>query len=75
MQNRVAGCDDCLAVCPWNKFASASQDIKLASSDRPLPDIARLLTFDEAEFRRYFQKPCETHRVYSVYAKSIDSSR
>ena len=53
--NRVFGCDDCLAVCPWNKFASASADLKLAAQDgRSLPSLADMLSLDEAGFRQYF---------------------
>ena len=55
MGNRVFGCDDCLAVCPWNKFASASADLKLAAQDgRALPSLAGMLSLDEAGFRQYF---------------------
>ena len=55
MGNRVFGCDDCLSVCPWNKFASASADLKLAAQDgRTLPSLLDMLSLDEAAFRRYF---------------------
>ena len=54
MGNRVFGCDDCLAVCPWNKFASISSDMKLAAKDKALPDLKTVLAFDEAMFCRYF---------------------
>ena len=53
--NRVFGCDDCLAVCPWNKFAQSSRDMKLAArrdlASRPL---AELLHLDDAQFRSLF---------------------
>jgi epoxyqueuosine reductase len=53
--NRVFGCDDCLAVCPWNKFAEASRDARIALRadllDRPLAELARL---DDAAFRKLF---------------------
>lgn len=53
--NRIFGCDDCLAVCPWNKFAEASRDARLALRDDlaclPLQD---LLALDDAAFRKLF---------------------
>jgi epoxyqueuosine reductase len=53
--NRIYGCDDCLAVCPWNKFASASREAKLiARDDLAAPPLAELAALDEAAFRRRF---------------------
>jgi epoxyqueuosine reductase len=53
--NRVFGCDDCLAVCPWNKFAAASQHIKLRSREEVRsPRLAQLLSLDDAAFRARF---------------------
>ena len=53
--NRVFGCDDCLAVCPWNKFASAAREARLmARPGSDLPAIAELLKLDDAAFRRRF---------------------
>ncbi|NKN35157.1 tRNA epoxyqueuosine(34) reductase QueG [Agrobacterium sp. a22-2] len=53
--NRIYGCDDCLAACPWNKFASAAREMKLqARDDLRAPDIAFLLTLDDAAFRAHF---------------------
>ncbi|MCG6206656.1 tRNA epoxyqueuosine(34) reductase QueG [Rhodopseudomonas sp. HC1] len=55
--NRIYGCDDCLAVCPWNKFAQAGREAKLASRDglraRPLAELVRL---DDSAFRALFTK-------------------
>ena len=56
MGNRIFGCDDCLAVCPWNKFASSAHEAKLsvrAESDNP--PLAELLILDEPSFRARFR--------------------
>ncbi|MEM6832715.1 MAG: tRNA epoxyqueuosine(34) reductase QueG [Pseudomonadota bacterium] len=53
--NRIYGCDDCLAVCPWNKFAQVAHDA--AFHPRPeltLPALADLLSLDEESFRQVF---------------------
>ena len=53
--NRIYGCDDCLAVCPWNRFAQASHDIAFAArEDLIAPALADLLTLDDAQFRARF---------------------
>ena len=53
--NRIYGCDDCLAVCPWNKFAAAAHEIRLkARDDLVAPPLADLLRLDEAGFRALF---------------------
>ncbi|NTF06278.1 tRNA epoxyqueuosine(34) reductase QueG [Agrobacterium rubi] len=53
--NRIYGCDDCLAACPWNKFAASASEMKLqARDDLKEPDIASLLTLDDATFRTFF---------------------
>jgi epoxyqueuosine reductase len=55
MGNRIYGCDDCLAVCPWNKFAEAGRDAKLkARDDLAAPPLAELLELDDTAFRRRF---------------------
>ena len=56
MGNRIFGCDDCLAVCPWNKFAQVAHETKLslrAESDNP--PLAELLTLDDTAFRARFR--------------------
>ena len=53
--NRIYGCDDCLAACPWNKFAASSSEMKLkAREDLKEPSIAFLLTLDDPAFRSFF---------------------
>ena len=54
--NRIYGCDDCLAVCPWNKFADvAHRHLKLAPrQELAAPDLAAFLKFDDAGFRQFF---------------------
>jgi len=53
--NRVYGCDDCLAVCPWNKFAAQAKEQRLsARDDLKAPALSALLAQDEAAFRAFF---------------------
>ena len=56
MGNRIYGCDDCLAVCPWNKFAEAASANKAfaARAELAMPRLADLLALDDAAFRRVF---------------------
>jgi epoxyqueuosine reductase len=55
--NRIYGCDDCLAVCPWNKFAQAGHEAKLAARDElHAPPLAALARLDHAAFRQLFAK-------------------
>ncbi len=57
MGNRIYGCDDCLAVCPWNKFAQAGREAKLAARDAlRAPKLADLVRLDDAQFRALFTK-------------------
>jgi len=53
--NRVYGCDDCLAVCPWNKFAQVTSDSHLISRDElNLPNLGFFLDFDYNDFTTFF---------------------
>ncbi|WEX09501.1 tRNA epoxyqueuosine(34) reductase QueG [Chelativorans sp. AA-79] len=55
MGNRIYGCDDCLAVCPWNKFARTASEAKLqAREDLKAPALADLLDLDDRAFRAFF---------------------
>lgn len=53
--NRIYGCDECLAACPWNKFAQHTNEIKLQARPELMePDLRFLLGFDDANFRQFF---------------------
>ncbi|MEO0982591.1 MAG: tRNA epoxyqueuosine(34) reductase QueG [Pseudomonadota bacterium] len=55
MGNRIYGCDDCLAVCPWNKFASLAREAALrARAELVSPDLDALAALDDAAFRTVF---------------------
>jgi epoxyqueuosine reductase len=55
--NRIYGCDDCLAVCPWNKFAQQGRETKLAARDElRAPPLADLAGLDDAAFRTRLAK-------------------
>jgi epoxyqueuosine reductase len=55
MGNRIYGCDDCLAVCPWNKFAAETREMKLrARDDLRSPALSDLVALDDPGFRRLF---------------------
>ena len=55
MGNRIYGCDDCLAICPWNKFAKLSSEIKFHEIDKEF-SLDILLTLDEFSFKKKFAK-------------------
>ena len=52
--NRVYGCDDCLAACPWNSFAKAAREAKFAAREMINAPLANLVTMDDAKFRSAF---------------------
>ncbi|MDX1781193.1 MAG: tRNA epoxyqueuosine(34) reductase QueG [Thalassovita sp.] len=55
MGNRIYGCDDCLAVCPWNKFAVEARELRYhAREELKAPELAELAALDDAGFRAFF---------------------
>ena len=57
MGNRIYGCDDCLAVCPWNKFAQSGREAKLSAREAlRAPTLASLAQLDDASFRKLFAR-------------------
>ncbi|HJW42064.1 MAG TPA: 4Fe-4S double cluster binding domain-containing protein, partial [Rhizomicrobium sp.] len=55
--NRIYGCDDCLAVCPWNKFAQRSHEQRLATRpELEAPALRELARLDDVGFRALFRK-------------------
>jgi epoxyqueuosine reductase len=57
--NRIFGCDDCLSVCPWNKFAGTAREAKLhVRAETENPPLEDLLTLDDAAFRARFVRNC-----------------
>lgn len=55
MGNRIYGCDDCLAVCPWNKYAQTGHEARLwPRAENILPDLGSLSALDDQQFRAVF---------------------
>jgi epoxyqueuosine reductase len=52
--NRIYGCDDCLAVCPWNKFAVQASDMRYHGREVQASDLVDLVGLDDAAFRARF---------------------
>jgi epoxyqueuosine reductase len=70
--NRIFGCDDCLAVCPWNKFAAAARETKLyARDDLCAPPIADLLRLDDAAFRAMFTGSAVKRIGYDRFTRNV----
>ncbi len=75
--NRIYGCDDCLAVCPWNKFAQAGRETKLAARDElRAPSLAELARLDDAAFRAHVHQIAgQTHRPRPFCPQRADRDR
>jgi epoxyqueuosine reductase len=77
MGNRIYGCDDCLAVCPWNKFAQAARETGYAARVGA-PPLAELAALDDAGFRARFAgspvKRIGRHRLVRNVAYAIGNS-
>ena len=75
--NRIYGCDDCLAACPWNKFAVESSALRLAAREAlRAPRLADLVTLDDAAFRALFAKSAgQAHRPRPLRAQRAGGHR
>ena len=72
MGNRVYGCDDCLAVCPWNKWAQVGREAKLqARADLAAPRLADWLALDEAGFRALFSGSTVKRLGYARFLRNV----
>ena len=70
--NRVFGCDDCLAVCPWNKWAEAGRDMKLAARpELEAPRLADWLAIDEGGFRATFANTPMRRLGYARFLRNV----
>jgi epoxyqueuosine reductase len=70
--NRIFGCDDCLAVCPWNKFAATARETKLcAREELSAPPIADLLRLDDAAFRALFAGSAVKRIGYDRFTRNV----
>ena len=70
--NRIFGCDDCLAICPWNRFAQQASEAKLkAKQALTLPPLRDLLQLDEAEFRELTQATVIKRSGYKRFLRNV----
>ncbi|MGH6857394.1 MAG: tRNA epoxyqueuosine(34) reductase QueG, partial [Methylocella sp.] len=70
--NHIFGCDDCLAVCPWNKFAVLAREAKLqAREELCAPPIADLLRLDDAAFRALFTGSVVKRIGYDRFTRNV----
>lgn len=70
--NRIFGCDDCLAICPWNRFAEEAQEIKLkAKPALNNPDLGALLALDDEGFRQEFAGSPVRRAGYERFMRNV----
>jgi epoxyqueuosine reductase len=70
--NRIFGCDDCLAICPWNRFAQQAREAKLqARSDRIAPLLATLVQLTEPAFRAHFSRSPIKRIGYACFLRNV----
>ncbi|MEC8100371.1 MAG: tRNA epoxyqueuosine(34) reductase QueG [Pseudomonadota bacterium] len=69
--NRIFGCDDCLAICPWNKFAKQNSEIKMNIDNRmTLPSLKKLINLKESEFKENFSGTPLTRLGYERFLRN-----
>ena len=72
MGNRIFGCDDCLAVCPWNRFAKEASEQKLmARAELTMPALAGLLKLDDTAFRIQFSASPVKRTGYKRFIRNV----
>ena len=70
--NRIYGCDDCLAVCPWNKFAQAGREARLSAREAlRAPGLAELAKLDDAQFRALFTKSAVKRSGHARFLRNV----
>ena len=70
--NRIYGCDDCLAVCPWNKFAQAGHEARLAAREAlRAPLLSELARLDDAGFRALFTKSAVKRIGHARFLRNV----
>ena len=70
--NRIFGCDDCLAICPWNRFAQQASEVKLTAKDAlTLPDLRDLLQLNAAGFRALTQGTSIKRSGYKRFLRNV----
>ena len=68
--NRIFGCDDCLAVCPWNKFAAIASENRF-SGPKNMPPLADLLALDDTGFRKMFTGSPVRRAGYGRFLRNV----